>query len=356
MGRLTALARIALILCLGLAFTRPAQGGAGQWTSSGLPGETIYSIATDPIDPLTVYACGLNATYKSSDGGETWTRILGPSYLLVIDPENPSTLYATASGMSKSVDGGRTWFPIEAGLSCPSVTGLAIDPTNPSVLYAGTANVIHSPAQCGGLFRSLNSGSTWQEISEAFVFTRGVAIDPKATSTIYLLRLALEGAQNDLVRTDDGGIGWVYAGIGLPRSNGVFPDPAVQGLVFAASDPGVYVSRDNGENWSPSGLDGMDVTAFLIDPRQPDLCYAGTNDGNPAFRFGVFRSADHCQSWSYFGLAGVPIEALAINARGTRLFAGTDGNGVFSYDVVTRTNPIPGRKRPSTRVVPSRLF
>src|SRR5262249_37790285 len=73
---------------------------------------------------------------------------------LVIDPQNPSTLYAGTSGESfdsctipcsgfndgvfRSTDAGATWTAINSGLTMPHVASLAIDPQNPSTLYAGT--------------------------------------------------------------------------------------------------------------------------------------------------------------------------------------------------------------------------
>jgi len=59
--------------------------------------------------------------------------------VLVIDPLNPTTLYAgTGGGVFKSTDGGSTWRALNSGLTNLYVFALAIDPLDPRKVYAGT--------------------------------------------------------------------------------------------------------------------------------------------------------------------------------------------------------------------------
>lgn len=88
-----------------------------------------------------------------SAGINVWTSI-GPEggviYTLAIDPTTPSTLYAgTTGGLFKSTNSGGTWNAANNGLTSKPVSALAIDSSTPSTLYAGTT---------GGLFKSINSG------------------------------------------------------------------------------------------------------------------------------------------------------------------------------------------------------
>lgn len=108
-------------------------------------------LVVDPKNPVTVYALagcdsydGCSAappSYKSADGGATWTRWYLPedySYL-TIDPQGAIYL-VTATGLFKSADGGASWSVVtDAGL--PSgIAALAIDPQNPNHLFAGTSS------------------------------------------------------------------------------------------------------------------------------------------------------------------------------------------------------------------------
>ena len=81
----------------------------------------------------------------STDGGENWTMansgMVAFPYIwaLAIDPASTTTLYAGGSGVYKSTNGGKNWYPINHGLSSNFITTLAIDPLNPTILYAGTS-------------------------------------------------------------------------------------------------------------------------------------------------------------------------------------------------------------------------
>jgi len=63
----------------------------------------------------------------------------GPVYVLAIDPDTPTTLYAgtQCAGVLKSLDGGDSWSPVNTGLTSSSVSALAINPTTPTTLYGG---------------------------------------------------------------------------------------------------------------------------------------------------------------------------------------------------------------------------
>ncbi len=315
-------------------------GGIGQWTNRGLPGLAIQGVVADPLNPPIVYACAREGTYKSVDGGGTWTRISGPSEALVLDPKHPSTLYAGGPDLARSIDGGLTWSPAAAGLSCPLVTALALDPSDPTVLLAGTADLAQEPSRCDGLFRSRDSGATWSGVLAVPIAHNGLTFNPRTPSEIFAIEFDERG--NSLSRSEDGGAQWETLTTGLLDPLGIFPHPSEEDTIYAAGIDGVYVSGDHGETWERSGLDGVIVTVLLIDPRSPDRLYAGT------LSRGVFVSLDRGLSWSPFntGLTEISVSSLAIDASGTRIFAGTNGGGVFDLEFVTRSPVLPVPARP----------
>ncbi len=83
---------------------------------------------------------------------------------LFFDNKSPDVLYyAGVGGLQKSVDGGRTWADIGAGMiksDIYTVIKFAQDSENPSILYVRTGNT---------LFKSLNGGKTWGKVSEPFI-------------------------------------------------------------------------------------------------------------------------------------------------------------------------------------------
>jgi len=95
--------------------------------------------------------------FKTTDGGQNWIRLdipFNPSSLdffglsvVTIDPRTPGTLYVAAgypSRVFRSTDGGASWNLLSSGWTSSQVTGLVVDGQNPSTLYAAT--------QGGGVF------------------------------------------------------------------------------------------------------------------------------------------------------------------------------------------------------------
>ena len=103
--------------------------------------------------------------YRSTDGGATWKKVLfkpnDPDNVgaidLAIDPKNPRVLYASlwatrrppwsvyapsnlpGGGLYKSIDGGDTWKQLTGGLPTDDFVGkigIAISPSNPNRLWA----------------------------------------------------------------------------------------------------------------------------------------------------------------------------------------------------------------------------
>jgi photosystem II stability/assembly factor-like uncharacterized protein len=109
-----------------------------------------------------------------------------------VDPLTPDIVYAggvrdrEGFGIFKTVDGGRTWRPINAGLTNLHVRALAIDPQIPTTIYLGTEEW-PGGTRGGGVFKSTDGGNTWGVISTGLtdLTVNALAIDPKAPSTIY---------------------------------------------------------------------------------------------------------------------------------------------------------------------------
>ncbi len=80
----------------------------------GPPGGTIWKVVADPVTPDTVYALGGFGLFKSENSGEAWTLIsadLPRLYSFATDPTRPGTLYAGSfpGTVYKSIDGGSSW-------------------------------------------------------------------------------------------------------------------------------------------------------------------------------------------------------------------------------------------------------
>jgi photosystem II stability/assembly factor-like uncharacterized protein len=122
----------------------------------------VNTIVIDPVHPDTIYAGTTKGLFKSTNKGDTWTRIgraLTDQYIssLLVDPTQPQVIYAGGrSGVQKSRDGGESWDVMNEGLSTLNIRTLAMSRLNPQVLYAGTNG--------SGLYRSIDGGKQWAAV------------------------------------------------------------------------------------------------------------------------------------------------------------------------------------------------
>src|ERR1700687_2900219 len=181
---------------------RKSTDGASTWSSCG--GDFfLRTLAIDPLNASTLYAGGS----KSTDGCATWRPLPNfppDPYAIAIDPAKPATVYAANfSGIFKSTDGGESFAAISAGLTNLFVTALVIDPKNPSRLYAGT--------QGGGVFASTSAGVSWKAMNDGLtdLRIRELAIDPSgrflhasATSAVFDLEVVVDPGVLTLYRSE----------------------------------------------------------------------------------------------------------------------------------------------------------
>ncbi len=130
--------------------------GGTTWTdiSAGLPGEFVAALAVDPRDARIVYA-GIGAgvafpagdgVWKSTDGGQTWSRagaeLAGHTVSALLASTLPGRLYAVVDGnrVFRSDDGGASWQGWTRGLRAQGITALTADPGDPRRIYAATTN------------------------------------------------------------------------------------------------------------------------------------------------------------------------------------------------------------------------
>jgi photosystem II stability/assembly factor-like uncharacterized protein len=246
------------------------------WRNVGLKtSEHIGRIAIDPKDSNIVYVAaqgplwgpgGDRGLFKTTDGGKTWKQVLKISEHtgvtdVVIDPQNPETIYAAAyqrrrhmwtlidggpeSALYKSTDAGVTWNKLRAGLPTTEMgrIGLAISPVDSNVIYAQ----VEAADRKGGIFRSSDRGGSWERRNEfdttAMYYSRIVA-DPKNVDRLYVMNVFL-------MVSDDGGRTLRRLGEKSKHvdNHEIWIDPNNTDHYLVGCDGGVYESYDRGANW-----------------------------------------------------------------------------------------------------------
>lgn len=332
------------------------------WKKIGLDKtQHIARIVIHPSNPDIVYVAAQGALYapneergiyKSSDGGESWDRVLYVNdrtggIELSLDRHSPNVLYAAmwehqrtpdkiisggpGSGLYKSVDSGKTWQTIHEGL--PEEKGkmaIAVSPANPEKVYALIES--DSNADKGGLFVSDNAGKSWSMASgdnrlvqRAWYYIE-VFADPNEENTVYVLSAPT-------LRSTDGGKTWET----LPDSHGDYHDlwinPDNSKNMVLADDGGAGISFDYGKTWST--LDNMPTAQFYrinADLLFPYNIYGGQQDNTSVkiASLSVGRSGITDEDWTYS--AGGESAFLAFDPNNPRYVMG--GSYLGTIDVL----------------------
>jgi photosystem II stability/assembly factor-like uncharacterized protein len=238
--------------------------------------DQIDSLYVDPASgAVFVGALGpgsLAGIYKSADGGTTWHRTVSESTEALVrlfagSSGTSSALYASTDRVIfKSVDGGETWDQGNrpaggAGRLSQQIGALVVNPAD-GVPYAGGYDYdagYYAFIPVGPFLRkSTDQGDTWTDLERRGldgIDVSAIAFDPVNPSTIY----AGAGTTpdhyrptNSLWRSADGGANWTLAQSGLPSHasiSGLVVDPGDPNTVYAATDSGVYRTRNSGANW-----------------------------------------------------------------------------------------------------------
>lgn len=249
------------------------------WTAAGLKNSRhVPRIAIHPTGHNTVYAGVLGniykptndrGLYKSTDGGETWKKILfyndqSGVVDLIIDPTNPRIIYASTwrvqrtpyslssggdgSALWKSTDEGKTWTEISKHKGFPTDTlgiiGVTVSPVNNQRVWAMVEN-----KDKGGLYRSDNGGETWTQVNSerklrqrAWYYTR-VYADTKDVDKVYVLNVRYH-------KSTDGGKSFNTYNAPHGDHHDLWIAPENPDRMIIGDDGGAQVTYDGGETWS----------------------------------------------------------------------------------------------------------
>ncbi len=259
--------------------------------------------------------------YRSTDGGAHWQAVLqpGPSVGcvdVVIDPHDPDTVYAATyerrrrahhfdpagpgSAIHKSTDGGDSWTRLEGGLPEGALgrIGLALFAGDPDIVYAVVENA--DPAAMlaarsgrgrrasrrdpdsgtGEVYRSDDGGDNWTKVNERPVggtpgyYYGQIVVDPTDADTVYVLSVPVH-------KTTDGGKTWsTDFGRGLHVDHhALWIDPQHPNHALLGNDGGLAETWDSGAHWDTfNHLPIGQFYAVGVDLRTPYRVYGGLQD------------------------------------------------------------------------------
>lgn len=277
---------------------------------------------------LTVIFLTPASSQAQLDSSNTWvsTALAGGPHTVrtvILDPDQPDTVFAgtTPGSIYRSLNTTSTWAEItNAGTTInQDVYGLTFNPLNRNVIWAGSLNT--------GAFKSVDRGVTWAATSLTGPFTTwDIVFDPADTTRIY--------AQTGLTLYISSNSGTTFVDAKIDTVSGVNARAFVvmpltpDTLLVGAPAVGIYRSFDRGVTWalSNSGLTDLDVTDLVASPEFSGTAYATTTGG------GLFVTSDGGQTWAAqnTGITDLNLRTITVSASNpTVMYAGSDGGNVF---------------------------
>ena len=239
-------------------------------------------ILMSPHDPATIYV-GANFVFKSTDRGQSWTRI-SPDLTSATNRDELPLMGVTGKETTVARNDGVQ--------SYGNIVQLVESPKTAGVLYAGTDD--------GKVHMTRDGGKTWTDITTKF---------PGVPKNAYVSRLTASAHDVNVV----------YATFDNHRADdyGTF----------------IYASVDGGNNFRSIGEGipkGHTITAMAEDPTNASVLYSGSE-------FGLFVSPDRGGRWTRIksNLPTVPIHEIVIHPRDNDMIVATHGRSIWILDDIT---------------------
>lgn len=327
-----------------IIYVGAASGGVWKTTNGGAEWNPVFdeqpilnigSVAIQQSNPAVVWVGtgegnprnSINigeGIYRSLDGGTTWKRMglekTRNIHRIIIDPNDPNTMYAAAignpyaehpdRGVFKSTDGGETWNKILYVNDTTGCAELVMDPSNPNKLIASMWQHRRQPwtftsgGKGSGLYITVDGGKTWKKFSkedgipDGNLGRIGIAFARSMPSRVYA---KIEATKNGFYKSDDGGFKWTLVNSDPDQVTDrpfyyqeIYVDPKNENRIYDIHST-VTFSEDGGKSFQTlipySGIH-PDHHAWWINPNDPNFIIEG-NDG------GIGMSRDRGANWTF---------------------------------------------------------
>ena len=268
-----------------------------------------------------------------------------------MNPKNPHILYAgfwTAErkpwtmisgseegGVFKTTDGGDSWEKLSGGLPEGLVgkVGVAVSPVNPDRVW------VLIEAEAGGVYRSEDAGKSWRAVNtqrmlrqRAFYYTR-IYADPLDADTTYALNTWF-------YKSIDGGRTFEQIQVPHGDCHDLWLNPTDSRIMILADDGGAQVTLTGGRSWSPlTNQPTSEIYRLTVDNQFPYRVYGAQQDSStislPSKPLSGLTPSQHWKS-----VGGCESGHIAIDPRDPDIvYAGCYGGSI------SRTNLRTGESR-----------
>jgi len=220
---------------------------------------------------------------------------------ILVSRHDPGVVYHGSQYVHRTRDGGMTWETISPDLTTntPAHQEAAGGPINHDVTGVEIFNTIFALSEDPGDARTLwtgsddgrvhvtrDGGASWQDVTPtgfpALATVENIELSSHRPGRAYLAaqRFRMDDFRPYIYRTDDYGRSWTLltdGSNGMPTASpvrAVREDPAKEGLLYAGTEYGVYVSFDAGNRWQPLQLNLPIVPVADLRVHRNDLVVA----------------------------------------------------------------------------------
>ncbi len=321
--------------------------GGREWKSvfDDQPVSSIGSIAVAPSDPNVLWVGSGeanirgnvgegNGIYRSTDAGETWTRVWaaeGQIGTMAVHPKDPDVVFAAVlgspfgpgdeRGVYRTTDGGKTWNRVLFVDRDTGASDVCFHPSNARILFAGLWQVRRMPwgmtsgGPGSGLHVSRDGGESWKKLEggglpDGIWGKVGVRVAASDPNRVYAL---IEAEEGGLFRSDDGGETWsrVSSSRGLRQRAWYYStltiDPGNADVVWFPQ-VGMLKTIDGGSSVRSVKGGGWDHHDVWIDPVNTKRMIVGSDAG-------VSLSEDGGASWRRPALPIAQFYHLSVDSR-----------------------------------------
>lgn len=212
----------------------------------------------------------------------SWSPGIGRINVIEEDPNDPNTIYigAPAGGIWKTIDGGSTWTPLGDDFSVIGISGIAVDPSNSNTVYVSTGDADGGDTYSIGVYKSTDGGLNWSAAGSVTGDDMNkILVDPASTNTVWVAN------EQGVWKSTDGGSNWtnMYA----INCTDMALNTANSNTVYAVDANNFYYSTNGGTSWNTAtglpaasgrlaiGVTNDDANYVYVLSAQTDYSYQG---------------------------------------------------------------------------------
>lgn len=204
-----------------------------------------------------------NGMQRSVNNGASWSNATSGltgsgSWVapILAHPDSVNIFYTARAQVFKSTNMGASWFAISTGTS-GTIREMAISKSEPKYMYATSGSVVYKSTDGGSTYVVSTSGIPNKTITS-------INIHPDSSKVALITQSGFGGTK--IYKTTNGATSWFSINGNLPDSpinDGLIYYPGhATNVILAATDVGVFMTSNNGTNWTELA-DGLPNTVAM---------------------------------------------------------------------------------------------